>query len=44
MACLLLDNEPVAFSTINRNEDDLSKIPATVVKFQDDLTIFICPI
>jgi hypothetical protein len=40
MACLILDNEPVAFPTINRNKDDLSKIPATVVvQSQDERTI-----
>jgi hypothetical protein len=37
MACLVVDNQPVAFPTIVRNEDYLAKTPATiVVQFQDD--------
>ena len=40
MACLLVDNEPVAFPTIHRNEGELSKIPAKlIVQFQDDSTL-----
>jgi hypothetical protein len=37
MACLLLDNEPVAFPTIHRDEEELSKTPPKLmVQFQDD--------
>lgn len=37
MACLLLDDEPVAFPTIHRNEEEISKTPATiVVQLQED--------
>lgn len=37
MACLLVDSEPVAFPTIHRNEEELSKMPAKlIVQFQDD--------
>jgi hypothetical protein len=40
MACLLLDNEPVAFPTIHRDEEELSKTPAKlVVQFQNDSTL-----
>ena len=40
MACLLVDNELVAFPTIHRNDEELSKIPAKlIVQFQDDLTL-----
>jgi hypothetical protein len=40
MACLLVDNKPVAFPTIHRNEEELSKIPAKlIVQFQDDLNV-----
>ena len=40
MACLLVDNEPVAFPTIHRNEEELSKIPARlIVQFQDESTL-----
>ncbi|KFZ16933.1 hypothetical protein V502_04820, partial [Pseudogymnoascus sp. VKM F-4520 (FW-2644)] len=40
MACLLVDNEPVAFPTIHRNEEELSKIPAKlIVQFQDGSTL-----
>lgn len=40
MACLLLDNEPVAFPTIYRNDEELSKTPAKlIVQFQDDSTL-----
>jgi hypothetical protein len=37
MACLLVDDEVVAFPTIQRNEGDLAKIPATIIlQLQDD--------
>ena len=40
MACLLLDNEPVAFPTIHRDEEELSKTPAKIaVQFRDDSTL-----
>jgi hypothetical protein len=40
MACLLIDNEPVAFPTIYRDEEELSKIPATItLQFVDDATL-----
>lgn len=40
LACLLVDNEPVAFPTIHRNDEELSKIPAKlIVQFQDDSTL-----
>lgn len=40
MACLLVDNEPVAFPTIHRNDEELSKSPAKlVIQFQDDQTL-----
>ncbi|TAQ88242.1 hypothetical protein B7494_g3417 [Chlorociboria aeruginascens] len=40
MACLLLDNEPVAFPTTHRNENELLKSPANIViQFQDDTTV-----
>jgi hypothetical protein len=40
MACLLIDNEPVAFPTIHRDEEELSKIPATItLQFVDDATL-----
>ncbi len=39
MACLLIDNNPVAFPTIYRDEVQLSKIPPTVtLQFADDAT------
>ncbi len=40
MACLLLDNEPVAFPTIYRDEEELSKTPAKLlIQFQHDSTL-----
>jgi hypothetical protein len=40
MACLLIDNEPAAFPTIHRDEEELSKLPATItLQFVDDVTI-----
>lgn len=40
MACLLIDDEPAAFPSILRNEDELAQIPAIVtVQFQDDDTL-----
>lgn len=40
IACLLVDNEPVAFPTIHRNVEELSKIPGKlIVQFQDDSTL-----
>jgi hypothetical protein len=40
MACLLLDDEPVAFPTIHRDEEGLSKTPAKIViQFKDDSTL-----
>jgi hypothetical protein len=40
MACLLIDNEPAAFPTIHRDEEALSKIPATItLQFADDATM-----
>lgn len=40
MACLIIDDEIVAFPTIHRNEDDLSQTPATfVLQFQDDSSL-----
>ena len=37
MACLLVDDEIVAFPTIQRNEDELAKTPATIIlQLQDD--------
>lgn len=37
MACLLVDDKVVAFPTIQRNEDDLAKTPATIIlQLQDD--------
>ena len=40
MACLLIDNAPVAFPTIYRDEVELSKIPPNVtLQFVDDATM-----
>jgi hypothetical protein len=40
MACLLVDNEPVAFPTICRNEEELSRSPPRlIVQLQHDLTL-----
>lgn len=40
MACLLIDDEPVAFPTIHRDEEALSKNPAAItVQFADDSTL-----
>ncbi|KAK0127290.1 hypothetical protein ONS96_006840 [Cadophora gregata f. sp. sojae] len=40
MACLFIDDEPVAFPTILRNEDELAQVPAIVtVQFQEDDTL-----
>jgi hypothetical protein len=40
MACLLVDNEAVAFPAIHRNDEELSKNPAKlVVQFQDESTL-----
>jgi len=40
MACLLIDNEPVAFPTIYRDEDELCMIPAKItLQFADDPTM-----
>lgn len=40
MACLLIDGEPVAFPTIHRDEEALSKCPAAItVQFADDSTL-----
>ncbi|KAM3068636.1 hypothetical protein ACMFMG_011160 [Clarireedia jacksonii] len=38
--CLFVDDEPVAFPAINRNEDELVKNPARIiVQFQDERTV-----
>jgi hypothetical protein len=38
--CLFVDDEPVAFPAINRNEDELVKKPARIiVQFQDERTV-----
>lgn len=40
MVCLLIDNEPVAFPTIHRDEEELSKVPAKItLQFADDATM-----
>ncbi|KAH6712371.1 NFX1-type zinc finger-containing protein 1 [Leptodontidium sp. MPI-SDFR-AT-0119] len=40
MACLFIDDEPAAFPSILRNEDELAQIPALItVQFQDDETL-----
>jgi hypothetical protein len=40
MACLLIDNEPVAFPTIHRDEEELSQTPARItLQFVDDATM-----
>jgi hypothetical protein len=40
MACLLVDNEPIAFPTIHRDEAELAKTPAKItVQFADDSTL-----
>lgn len=40
IACLLVDNEPVAFPVINRVEDQLAKTPAMLtVQFQDSTSM-----
>ncbi|KAH7348505.1 NFX1-type zinc finger-containing protein 1 [Rhexocercosporidium sp. MPI-PUGE-AT-0058] len=40
MACLFIDDEPAAFPSILRNEDELAQIPAILtVQFQDDDTL-----
>lgn len=40
MACLLVDNEPIAFPAIHRNEVELAKIPAKItIQFADDSTL-----
>lgn len=40
MACLLVDNEPIAFPTIHRNEEELSKSPGNlIIQFPDDPTL-----
>jgi hypothetical protein len=40
MACLLVDNMPVAFPAIHRNDEELAKIPAKLIMhFQDDSTL-----
>ncbi|KAI9742870.1 MAG: hypothetical protein M1818_003599 [Claussenomyces sp. TS43310] len=39
MACLLVDNDIVSFPTIQRNEEELAKTPATIIlQLQDDST------
>jgi hypothetical protein len=40
MACLLIDDEPAAFPTIHRDEEELAKTPATItIQFADDSTL-----
>jgi hypothetical protein len=40
MACLLIDDEPAAFPTIHRDEEELSKTPAIItIQFADDSTL-----
>ncbi len=40
IACLLIDGEPAAFPTINRDEEALSKTPAAItIQFADDSTL-----
>jgi hypothetical protein len=40
MACLLVNDEPTAFPTIHRDEEELSKIPASItIQFADDATL-----
>ncbi|KAF7863083.1 hypothetical protein EAF04_007166 [Stromatinia cepivora] len=40
IGCLFVDGEPLAFPSINRNEDELAKKPANIiVQFQDETTI-----
>jgi hypothetical protein len=40
MACLLIDDEPAAFPTIHRDEDELCKVPAKItIQLADDATI-----
>lgn len=38
--CLFVDGQPVAFPTINRNEDELAKTPAKIIlQFEDETTV-----
>lgn len=40
MSCLLIDNEPAAFPTIHRNEEEIAKTPSSItLQLADDRTL-----